>query len=228
MRKLLIASSILIISCLCNAQDQYVPVNLGGNINSKNPEGHSVVSADGKEIYFWREIYRQSAGESVQSGWYSKQDSSGNWIPAKYMGKPFNTGVMNSGIFNVSPDNNSILIRGFFKYGERIGGGCSMVTRGARGWNDPVGLDIPSYNEMTKGKYAGAFLMPDGKGLIMYLSEVTDATNMDLYVSFKKEDGSYTKPEYIKGLNTEANDESTPFLASDNKHCIFQVTVKEA
>lgn len=220
MKKILIVITLLSIRLFSPAQDQYAPVNLGPNINSKNGEGQAVVSADGKEIYFWRDIYRQSAGETVQSTWYSKQDSAGNWIPAKYMSKPFNTGLMSSGVFNVSPDNNSILIRGYFKYGDRVGGGYSMVTRGPRGWNNPVGLDIPGYNEMSRGKYAGAFLMPDGKGLVFYFSEIKDETSNNLYVSFKKEDGTYTTPVAIKGFDTGAN-ESTPFIASDNKTLYF-------
>jgi OmpA-OmpF porin, OOP family len=220
MKKLIVLSFMILACFLCKAQDQYAPINLGANVNSKNGEGQAVISADGKEIYFWRELYRQSAGETVQSAWYSKQDSSGNWIPAKYMNKPFNTGLMNSGIFNVSPDNNSILIRGYFKYGDRTGGGFSMVTRSTRGWNNPVGLDIPGYTDMAKGKYAGAFLMPDGKGLVIYMSEISDETNNDLYVSFKKDDGTYTRPAPITGLNT-TSDESTPFIASDNKTIYF-------
>lgn len=203
-----------------NAQDAYAPINLGPAINTKNGEGQSVVSADGKEIYYWRELYRQSAGETVQSIWYSKQDSAGNWRPAKYMSKPFNTGTLNSGIFNVSPDNNTILIRGYFKNGERLRGGFSLVNRGQRGWNDPIGLEIPNYVELTRGRYSGAFLMPDGKGLIIYLSETEGATDNDLYVTFKKDDGTYTPLAYIKGLNTGA-DESTPFIASDNKTLYF-------
>jgi outer membrane protein OmpA-like peptidoglycan-associated protein len=220
MKKILIVFLINLIVLTVNSQDQYAPVNLGDAINSKNAEGHSVVSADGKEMYFWRALYRQSIDKTVQSAWYSKQDTTGKWLPAKYMGKPFNTGLMSSGIFNVSPDNNSILIRGYFKYGDRIDNGCSMVTRSARGWNDPVGLDIPGYNEMSKGKFQGAFLMPDGKGLVIYLSETEGSGDNDLYVSFKNEDGTYTRPAYIKGLNTAA-DESTPFLASDNKTLYF-------
>jgi OmpA-OmpF porin, OOP family len=220
MKKIFMFSLLFVTCCIVDAQDQYAPVNLGENVNSKNAEGQAVISADGREIYFWRELYRQSVGETVQSAWYAKQDSSGNWKPAKYMSKPFNTGTMNSGIFNVSPDNNSILIRGYFKYGERIGSGFSMVTRSARGWNEPVGLDIPGYIEMSKGKYAGAFLMPDGKGLVFYFSEIAGTTDNDLYVSFKKEDGSYTRPASISGLNTAA-DESTPFIASDNKTLYF-------
>ncbi|MDF2449280.1 MAG: outer membrane protein OmpA family [Bacteroidota bacterium] len=211
---------ILIHSITFKGQDTYAPVNLGPAINSKNGEGQSVVSADGKEIYFWRDLYRQSVGETVQSAWYSKQDSTGKWLPAKYMGKPFNTGMVNSGIYNVSPDNNTILLRGYFKNGERIKGGFSLVTRGVRGWNDPVGLEVPDYNEMAKGKYSGGFLMPDGKGLIMYLSETPGSTISDLYVSFKKEDGTFTRPAYITGLNT-TNTESTPFIASDNKTLYF-------
>jgi outer membrane protein OmpA-like peptidoglycan-associated protein len=219
MKKILLGV-LLFAASFCTAQDQYAPINLGENINTKHPEAHSVVSADGKEIYFWRELYRQAIESTVQSAWYSKQDSAGNWKPAKYMSKPFNTALMSSGIFNVSPDNNSILIRGYFKYGERIAGGCSMVTRSARGWNDPVGLEIPGLNDMTKGKYMGAFLMPDGKGLVFYFSEIEGSYDNDLYVSFKKDDGTYTRPVSMKGINTAA-DESTPFIASDNKTLYF-------
>lgn len=211
---------ILFYSVYSKAQDAYAPINLGPAINTKNSEGQSVVSADGKEIYFWRELFRQSLGTTVQSAWYSKQDSTGKWTPAKYMNKPFNTGLLSSGIFNVSPDNNSILIRGYFKNGERLKGGYSMVTRGARGWNDPIGLEIPGYTEMEKGKYSGGFLMPDGKGLLIYMNETEGATSGDLYVSFKKEDGTYTKAAYIANLNTSAT-ESTPFIASDNKTLYF-------
>jgi outer membrane protein OmpA-like peptidoglycan-associated protein len=73
---------------------------------------------------------------------------------------------------------------------------------------------------MSKGQYQGAFLMPDGKGLVFYFSETAGASDNDLYVSFKKEDGTYTQPASIKKLNTAA-DESTPFLASDNKTLYF-------
>ncbi|MES2512970.1 MAG: OmpA family protein [Bacteroidota bacterium] len=218
--KKILASILFVCSSLIYAQDSYTPINLGPAINTKNGEGQSVISADGKEIYFWRELFRQSLGTTVQSAWYSKQDSTGKWSTAKFMNKPFNVGMVSSGIFNVSPDNNSILIRGYFKNSERLRSGLSMVTRGQRGWNDPVGLEIPGYGDLEKGKYSGAFLMPDGKGVIIYLSETVDATNMDLYVSFKKEDNTYTAPAYIKALNT-SNDESTPFIASDNKTLYF-------
>lgn len=215
--------SVIFYFCLVSitAQDTYAPVNLGPAINTKNGEGQSVISADGKEIYFWRELYRQSINETVQSAWYSKQDSTGKWITAKFMGKPLNIGMVTSCIFNISPDNNSILISGYFKNGERIKEGFSMVKRGLRGWNDPIGLEIPGYADMGKGNFSGGFLMPDGKGLLIYLSEVDESPISDLYVTFKKEDGIYTKPSYVTQLNTADYTESTPFIASDNKTLYF-------
>jgi OmpA-OmpF porin, OOP family len=220
MKKILLSLSFIFLLGKITSQDAYAPVNLGPAINSKNGEGQSVISADGKEIYFWRELYRQSAGTTVQSAWYARQDSSGKWLPARFMSKPFNTDMNSSGIFNISPDNNSILIRGFFKYSDRLKSGVSIVTRGARGWNDPVGLDVPGYNELEKGRFSGAFLMPDGKGIVFYLSEITGATDNDLYVSFRKDDGTYTRPAPMTAINTAA-DESTPFIASDNKTLYF-------
>jgi outer membrane protein OmpA-like peptidoglycan-associated protein len=196
-------------------------INLGPQVNSKFDEGHPVLSADGRELYFWRSLYRQSAGKEVQSAWYSRQDSAGKWLPAKYMGKPFNYGTDNSGIFNISPDNNTILLRGYYKNGERVGKGFSFVQRGLSGWKDPRGIDIPGYNELAHGNYSGAFLLPDGKGIIFYLSEVENSSLSDLYISLKSESGAFSKPVYISSLNTKEFDESTPFLASDNKTLYF-------
>jgi outer membrane protein OmpA-like peptidoglycan-associated protein len=220
MKKLFVLLGLLSVLGNVKAQDAYAPVNLGPAINSKNGEGQSVISADGKEIYFWRELFRQSAGTTIQSAWYARQDSTGKWLPARYMSKPFNTDMNSSGIFNISPDNNSILIRGYFKYSDRLKSGVSIVTRGARGWNDPVGLEVPGYTELEKGRFSGAFLMPDGKGILFYMSETPGTTDNDLYVSFKKEDGTYTRPAPIPAINTPA-DESTPFIASDNKTLYF-------
>ena len=218
--KIIILSLLLSSRIFLIAQNAYAPINLGPAINTKNGEGHSVISADGKEIYFWKNLFRQSLNIEIQSAWYSKKDSAGNWKPAKYMGKPFNTDTESSGIFYVSPDNNTILIRGYFKNGERIKEGFSLVTRSQKGWNDPVGLEIPNYIELAKGIYSGGCLMPDGKGLIIYLGEIKDSEDNNLYVTFKKDNDTYTPLVAIKVLNVSAN-QSTPFIASDNKTLYF-------
>jgi OOP family OmpA-OmpF porin len=203
------------------AQDSYLPVNLGVKVNSKFTELHPVISADGKELYFIREMFRKQANENVQSLWYSKQDTQGQWSLARYMAAPFNTGLEHSSITNVSPDNNTIMIKGYFKDGQRLKGtGYSFVTRGLTGWKAPVGINIDDLNNMVQGKYVGSFLAPDGKVLLFYFSEKKDDSNNDLYVSFKRPDGSFTKPAFIKALNTSSTD-GTPFIASDNKTLYF-------
>lgn len=203
------------------AQDAYLPVNLGPKINTRYAELAPVISADGREIYFLREMFRKQANDEVQSLWYAKQDDKGEWTLARYMAAPFNNGLTHSAVTNISPDNNTIMIKGYFKNGQRITGtGYSFVSRSLTGWKTPVGIDIDGFTDMVKGKYIGSFLTPDGKALLFYFSEVKDAADNDLYISFKKVDGSFSRPVPIKALNT-ADDEISPFVASDNKTLYF-------
>jgi OOP family OmpA-OmpF porin len=204
------------------AQDAYLPVNLGNKVNSRYSELTPIISADGRELYFLREMFRKAANEDIQSLWYSKQDEKGEWGLARYMAAPFNNGLTHSAITNVSPDNNTIIIKGYFKNGTRVTGtGYSVVTRNANGgWKTPVGIEIEGFAELVKGKYVGATLTPDGKAMMFYFSEEKDGANNDLYISFKKEDGGFTRPAAIKALNT-GNDDASPFVALDNKTLYF-------
>ena len=202
------------------AQGEQKPINLGPGVNTKFTEGHPMLSADGKELYFWRELFRKDANAEVQSLWYSTLNENGKWNTAKYLSSPFNVGNNSSSVFYVSPDNNTLLIRGYFKNATRIKGGYSFINRGINGFKDPIGIDLDDYDNMDKGKYSGGCLLPNGKGLILYFSESKDGSNCDLYYSFRKDDGSFSKPAYLKFLNTQFDD-TTPFVASDNRTLYF-------
>jgi len=216
-KKLLIGLPIMALSATLLAQDANLPENLGPKINSRYDEISPVISADGKEIYFLREMFRKQANDEVQSLWYSKQDEKGEWSLARYMAAPFNNGLTHSAITNISPDNNTITIKGYFKNGQRVTGtGYSVVTRGVNGWKSPEGIDIDGFTEMVLGKYVGAYLTPDGKAMLFYFSEVKDGSDNDLYISFKKGERSFSRPVPIKALNTPG-DEIAPFVALDNK-----------
>jgi hypothetical protein len=162
------------------AQDAYLPVNLGNKVNSRYSELTPIISADGRELYFLREMFRKAANEEIQSLWYSKQDEKGEWGLARYMAAPFNNGLTHSAITNVSPDNNTIIIKGYFKNGTRVTGtGYSVVTRNANGgWKTPVGIEIEGFADLVKGKYVGATLTPDGKAMMFYFSEEKEAPIM--------------------------------------------------
>jgi OOP family OmpA-OmpF porin len=57
--------------------------------------------------------------------------------------------------------------------------------------------------------------------IILAFSEVTNSSNNDLYVSFKVGENQWTKPMYIKDLNTKEYAEGTPFLAADMRTIYF-------
>lgn len=204
------------------AQDAYLPVNLGNKVNSRYGELTPIISADGKELYFLREMFRKAANDDVQSLWYSRQDEKGEWMLARYMAAPFNNGLTHSAIVNVSPDNNTIIIKGYFKNGTRVTGtGYSVVTRNANGgWKTPVGIDIENFADMVKGKYVGANMTPDGKAMLFYFSEEKDGKTNNLYISFRKGDFAFGRPVAIKALNTN-DDDASPFVALDNKTLYF-------
>ena len=220
MKKIFLIIALLIFCKEVFAQADQKPINLGPGVNTKFTEGHPMLSADGKELYFWRELFRKDANAEVQSLWYSTLNDKGNWNTAKYLSSPFNVGNNSSAVFYVSPDNNTLLIRGYFKNAARIKSGYSFLNRGLNGFKDPIGIDLEDYDNMEKGKYSGGCLLPNGKGLILYFSESKDGSNSDLYYSFRKDDGSFSRPAYIKFLNTQFDD-TTPFVASDNRTLYF-------
>jgi outer membrane protein OmpA-like peptidoglycan-associated protein len=86
----------------------------------------------------------------------------------------------------------------------------------ANGWSIPEKLNIPKYEQMSKGKNEYAYLSMDGKVLLLAFSEKKNSENDDLYVSFLEE-GEWSKPENLgKKINTDYS-ETTPFLAADGK-----------
>lgn len=220
MKKLLFALIVLSIYKGALAQGNQKVENLGPGVNTEFTEGHQTLSADGKEIYFWRVLFRKDANREVQSLWHSTLNDEGIWETAKRLSSPFNTGNNSSAVFYVSPDNNTLLIRGYFKNGIRTKHGYSFINRGLDGFKTPIGIDLEGYDSMEKGEYSGGCLLPNGKGLILYFNESKESSNSDLYYSFRKEDGSFSRPAYIKFLNTEFED-ATPFVASDNRTLYF-------
>ena len=73
---------------------------------------------------------------------------------------------------------------------------------------------------MNKGKFYGATISASGEILILYFSERENSNFSDLYLSKRQQDGSYSRPVKIEGLNT-GRDEFAPFLAPDDETLYF-------
>ncbi len=189
--------------------------NLGDSINSPYDELGPIISPDGRTLYFVIDGHPQNTfgKEGSQDIWYARRRPGGGWTKALRMPEPFNLGQYNS-VESVTPDGNTIIIRGAYKRGRLKGEGFSTVHRMKGGWSEPEQLVIDGFNDLNKGIYTNAFLTNDGRTLLLAFSETKKSEANDLYVSYQKPDGTWSRPKRMGNLNTPGS-EDTPFLAAD-------------
>jgi outer membrane protein OmpA-like peptidoglycan-associated protein len=232
---------ILAINGLCYGQDELKHQNLGAAVNSAADELKPIISADGKTLYMIRNGHAQN--QALEDIWYSTLGSDGNWEKAIHPGSPLNQGNITS-VCNVSPDGNTLVIKGAYVDGEFEGRGFSIVTKNRKGnWNDPKKLEIKDFTNVATGNYMGAYYCSDGKTILMYLSDSNNGEKFDIYFSklVEKEkwtkgkslkdfgkflnkainNKTWTKPEKIGNINTSEYDETYCFLASDGTTLYF-------
>lgn len=196
---------------------------LGKNVNSEYVEHSPIISPDGKRLYFSRQFHPDNVGgvNDAEDIWVSELDEeTGEWLPAKNLGPPLNNQGPNF-ISSISMiDGKEVLILGN-RYGKkgRMYTGVSQSTKEGDTFSDPVGIDIE--NEYNYSPNADFFLVPGGKAMIMSAERDDTYGSRDLYVSFKKRDGSWSEPKNLgRNINTVGEEES-PFMAEDGKTLYF-------
>lgn len=196
--------------------------NLGKTVNTEYNEIAPIISPDGKTIYFSRVSHPQNTNgaKGSQDIWFSELRND-KWSQARRLPSPINKEVYNS-LYSITPDGNTLLIKGAYKNGVYETRGFSTSKKTARGWSAPNKIDIPGYAKTSKGQFDCGFLSNDGKVLVMSFSEKKNSKVDNLYVSFKQKNGTWSKPEDLgKEINTEEFTETTPFLAPDGVTLYF-------
>ena len=214
--------SLLVISCLVSAPGWSQLENLGKLVNTEYNEIGPIISPDGKTIYFSRVSHPQNTNgaKGSQDIWFSELRNE-KWTQARRLPAPINKEEYNS-LYSITPDGNTLLIKGSYKNGVYETRGFSTSKKTARGWAAPNKIDIPGYAKTSKGQFDCGFLSNDGKVLVMSFSEKKNSKIDNLYVSFKQKNGSWSKPEDLgKEINTEEFTETTPFLAPDGVTLYF-------
>ena len=106
--------------------------NLGEGINSENPEMRPTISADGNLLFFIRQNdpanIQYATVPNSQDIWYSRRDSTGKWSAAKHLSAKVNASHYNA-VYWISPDLNTILLKGSFIDGQYYGMGVSMIHK---------------------------------------------------------------------------------------------------
>ena len=196
--------------------------NLGKTVNTEFNEIAPIISPDGKTIYFSRISHPQNTNgtKGSQDIWFSELKND-RWSPARRLPSPLNKEEYNS-LYSITPDGNTLLIKGAYKAGVYETRGFSLSKKTARGWSVPNKIDIPNYSKISKGQFDCGYLSTDGKSLVMSFSENKNSKVDDLYVSFKQKNGTWTKPMNLgPEINTEEFTETTPFLAPDGVTLYF-------
>lgn len=190
---------------------EYLPFNTTDN------EKFCYVTADGNAMY----VTRQANNEN-SNVWISKQVD-GIWGPLVKMPFPINNSGNNS-VISTSSDQNTLYLMNTYKpNGESDKSGISISTKTKDGWDVPKTIIVD--NLVNKNKFASYFFTSDNKILLVAVQpNEEEYDEQALFVSFIKEDGTYTAPKNLgPTINTLAMD-FNPFLAPDSKTLYFSST----
>ena len=205
---------------------QKAPENLGSAVNSEYAELNPVISPDGRTLYFGRKSHPANrfgvkGSETIagsQDIWFSEKVGNA-WSTARRLSDILNRDQYNT-ILSISPDGQTILLKGAYVNGSYVTRGFSLANKTAGGWTVPQKIDIPGYEQMSKGKNEYGYLTMDGKAILLAFSRKKNSEDDDIYVSFL-ENGKWTRPMDLgDGINSKYS-ETTPFLSADGKTLYF-------
>lgn len=193
--------------------------NLGKSINSKSREVGPLVTYDGKQLFFVRELHVENVGErKLQDVWTSTLESK-VWGKPVNIGQPINTDAHNAASA-ISPNGKTLYLLNVYLPDGNFKQGISASKRINGVWSFPKELKINNSQD-GEFRYGEFTIAPSRKVLIMSAIVNDDFKNTDLYVSFLNEDNTWSKPVSM-GQNINTNfSEATPFMAGDNRTLYF-------
>lgn len=186
-------------------------VYLNDSINTVNVEKSPKLSPDGKTLFFSREFKKGSVSRS--DIYYSKKDSLGEWGVALEMDSPLNNTGNNSLISMTSDETTCLLMNTYKADGSPKGSGISISKKSNNKWSVPNDVNIIDFH--NNSNFNEYHLSADGNILVLTLERNETFGLKDIYVSFKVDDSTFTKPKNLGGVVNTFSDETGAFLAPD-------------
>lgn len=192
--------------------------NLGPNVNSKTNEVAPIIAPDGRTIYFTRFDHPDNLKAKEDYDVWFAEEKNGVWQKALNMNNPVNNLQENS-ICYISPDDRTALLMNIYHPDGALSKGVSISRKNSTGWTFPQELKLESY--VNEHPFSGFYIGPNGKVMVLSLQDANTKGGADLYISFPQADGTWSSPKNMGiDINT-ADDEFTPFLATDNQTLYF-------
>lgn len=176
-----------------------------------------VITPDGKKIFF--ESLRPITGVEglAHFNTWMIEKINGKWSDPVVVGPPVDNPNEHYTVISISSDGTLIKQSG-------LPGGKGKfdlyISKHADGkWSEPVSLPGEVNTEFNE---AAPTISPDGSYIIFNSGERPDSLgSYDLYVTFKKKDGTWSKPVNLgEGVNSEFT-EKWPCITTDGKYLFF-------
>lgn len=201
----------------------FKPVNLGPEINSDRPEYFPCMTADGETILYTRLVEDRRSLQGKQEDFYIAQKKDGKWLPSLPL-----TGVntaQNEGAPTLSLDGQVLIftacenIDGWGSYSGL--GSCDLffTQRSGDFWDTPRNMGkVNSYKWDSQPSFSA-----DGRTLyfVRGVSGANGISSQDIYTSHIGEDGTWTKPEKIKGAVNTPYEEESVLIHPDGQSLYF-------
>ncbi len=189
-------------------------------VNHDFEEIQPILTRDGQTMYFVRSLNPKNEGgrDSGQDIWVTKKTGDTTWARPENLGYPINNRE-NNGIIGISNDGKSMLISNIY-FKKKMDPGVSLSTRGEDGkWSVPTPLVIKDFT-IQKG-YLGGYWVRDEKTLLLTMKSEAAIGREDLYVTFKEEDGSWSKPLNLGNTINTVGFEISPFYMAEDSTIYF-------
>ncbi len=199
----------------------FQPENLGEKVNSRYNEYWPSLSADESMLVFTILLPKDKTNPKVfnnrQEDFYFSVKEEDGWSQAKSVGAPLNSGL-NEGAQSISADGRYM----FFTACNRSDGVgmCDIYFSEKKGdeWTVPVNLQRPVNSNRKETQPS---VTTNGRTLYFASDRGGTKGNLDLWVSFLQEDGSWSNPENLGDKINTKGDEMSPFIHHDNQTLYF-------
>lgn len=190
--------------------------NLGPCINSAQGQALPRLSPDGKRLYFIRlSVSEGGVGEEI---WYAERAEHGGWSSARALYRPLDA-AENNFVLAVLDEGERLLVGNRYRADGRVEGGFSFVRWDGAGWSVPEPVSIEGWE--SRGRWVSASLSEDGRIMVLQAEREGGQGGTDLYVTFRRDDGTWSAPRNLgPEINTPSH-EITPYLAADNVTLYF-------
>ena len=193
---------------------------LDPSINSPYEDIKPMLTPNGNRLYFSRLFHPDNTNgvNDPEDIWYTEFDrASTSWSEPVRMASHLNNAGPNY-VNNVSVTGDTIILGNQYLKNGKMRAGLSYSVNVDGQWSLPLSIDIKDDYNMSA--HANAFVSLRNGIIIKSIQRGESFGERDLYVSFW--DGKQaTEPVNMGGIINTEFEESSPFLASDNKTLYF-------